>query len=176
MFDLESETVEMYAHIYNGIPIMKQGEFAERTRTVLHLAQMLKNKGECQVKMCACGKKHNISAWFSLRIVGHYSFDTMGSELRNCTCGSTLTLITRRGQIQLPKSKIVMNSYMYRPVQHTRSALTIKQCVAINHAFRDMKVLHDLSMWEDRQLKEAAYESKPPEWKVREDGTLTPIY
>ena len=50
------------------------------------------------LKTCGCGQSHNAHAWESLRLVGRWCFPETEDfpeehlELRDCTCGSTLSV------------------------------------------------------------------------------------
>ncbi len=51
----------------------------------------------CILKTCkTCGAKYTPSAWMQLIQVGYQKSEDMDGEMRNCSCGSTLLLITRR--------------------------------------------------------------------------------
>lgn len=52
------------------------------------------------VKTCSCGRTHDHDGWLSLKLVGYVGKASgrvwCSVELRNCTCGSTLGVVTLR--------------------------------------------------------------------------------
>lgn len=75
--------------------IRKSRELIERTFT-LQAGMKACQKEDCVMKACSCGKKYLPSEWFSLPLVGYQDIETMGGEMRNCECNSTMLVITRR--------------------------------------------------------------------------------
>lgn len=46
------------------------------------------------IKVCACGRAYSPAEWCALPFVGIMRDDVETLELRNCTCGSTLAIVT----------------------------------------------------------------------------------
>lgn len=70
-------------------------EVVESNRTISRAFQALK-QDHCVLKTCACGKTYKPSEWFQLTLVGYQAATSMSGELRNCSCHSTLLVITKR--------------------------------------------------------------------------------
>jgi len=70
-------------------------EVVESNRTINYAIQSLK-KDDCVIKTCSCGRTYKPSEWFQLGLVGYQSATSMSGEMRNCSCRSTLLVITKR--------------------------------------------------------------------------------
>lgn len=44
------------------------------------------------VKRCGCGAVHTLAQWRALKLVGEFVDEVVELELRNCTCGSTISV------------------------------------------------------------------------------------
>lgn len=72
-------------------------EVIESNRTINHAFQIATKRPEnCVMKTCSCGRVIAPSEWFQLNLVGYQSTQSIGGELRNCSCQSTLLVITKR--------------------------------------------------------------------------------
>lgn len=74
---------------------MSVRQVVESHRTLSRAFKVLR-EDQCVMKECSCGKSYSPSEWYQLSLVGYQSVSFMGGELRNCSCNSTLLVITRR--------------------------------------------------------------------------------
>lgn len=53
------------------------------------------------VKRCACGRRYTLAAWRALERIGVMRLDEDGPtlELRNCWCGSTISLVITKATV-----------------------------------------------------------------------------
>jgi hypothetical protein len=69
----------------------------EQFRTLTHMSKVLCDEGKKRImKVCSGGKKYMPSEWRALPLVGWQGAGVAGGEVRNCTCGSSMCVITWR--------------------------------------------------------------------------------
>lgn len=72
-------------------------ELCERARLLVLAARAIRVENRTIIKECkACGTTYKPSQWFNLRLVGYTIHDKVGGEMRQCTCGSTIMITTRK--------------------------------------------------------------------------------
>ncbi len=69
---------------------------AGRMAALITISNNLLTRKNYVVKKCGCGISYPPSLWYTLEVIGYQDTEDMAAELRNCTCGSTLSLVTRR--------------------------------------------------------------------------------
>ena len=82
------------------------GELSKVSKNLLYKSKSLRHIGRFlvtqdytfpkPVKVCSCGKKYHAIRWADLQLIGYDTVGHMDAELRQCTCGSTLTIIIER--------------------------------------------------------------------------------
>jgi len=83
-------------------------ETAVRSRQLIYQSKSLRLRGKMLasrtdystvapvLKTCSCGREFSPVAWTTLPFVQYTTVEHLDAELRNCICGSTITLIIER--------------------------------------------------------------------------------
>ena len=161
----ENELIKVYAKLYNGVPPNLHLEAIDHYEAVMTLDALAVMQGDIVIKECSCGRKHTISEWFKLPMVGYQSLTGISGELRNCMCGSTICLTVRRGIRMYPKGIKLFRGTIYDGFgQSSKPPFSVQQCINLTIAAQGMIRPLPFSMWTEKQFLEAAHECVPPTW------------
>ena len=162
---IESNILIIAERAINGLETVEEQLHAkEEMRTLLYL---MRNE-RTFFKVCACGRGYNVAHWLGLPLVGYNTYIWCG-EIRNCVCGSSLMVVTRKKPPQRVIAKSLSNSVVDTEVKKDgfKTIFTMDECARMIPAYKNTHV--DVEYWNDDQLWDAARHGKTPEWK-QENG------
>lgn len=83
---------DLAAHLDQKRGAKSSIELSRRTQFISLALQ----RGGDVIKTCSCGHGYRPSEWMGLPLVGYQTSTVVAGEMRNCSCKSTLLVITKR--------------------------------------------------------------------------------